>query len=323
MLSPLDKRWRTPEPGERSVDYTNLSPGTYTLRVIGSNNDDVWNNTGATLKIYVRPYFYQTAWFYIVLVVLTVLLVYLVYWWRVHAIENKNRELLKVNTELDRFVYSASHDLRAPLASVLGLVKLARLDADPEQRIQYLDMVEKSILKLDGFIHDIINYSRNARTALEISRINFEAVLNEILETLKYQENSSRIRKDVIVDGRGDFYTDMKRLDIILYNLITNAIKYHNLEQADPWIRIQVSYNEHRAMIWVSDNGKGIEEKHLQNIFNMFYRADETSTGSGLGLFIAQEAVEKLKGRLSADSVPRKGSTFTIEIPSLKPNSHF
>jgi signal transduction histidine kinase len=256
-------------------------------------------------------------WFYLLLAAFLILTFFLIYKWRVSAIEQKNAELLKVNTELDRFVYSASHDLRAPLTSILGLVKLTRLDDDPQNRIQYLDMVEKSIHKLDGFIHDIINYSRNARTEIESRRVEFEPLINGILESLKYQAKNAMIRKDIQIHGEGDFFTDVKRLEIVLFNLISNAIKYHDTEQPDPYIKIAVNFSAHHAAIEVIDNGRGIDKDHLDNIFKMFYRADETSTGSGLGLFIARETIEKIRGTLTVKSVAGKGSAFRIQIPAL------
>lgn len=317
QLNRVDKDWKDVVDNERSVGYTNLSPGNYTFRVVASNNDGIWNQDGATLKIKVLPFFYQTAWFYIILASGSLVMIYLLYRWRVDAIEHRNQELMKVNSELDRFVYSASHDLRAPLTSILGLVRLTKLDDDPENRKQYLDMVEKSIHKLDGFIHDIINYSRNARTQLASVPVDFRAVTSEIFEMLSFQDNSSKIKKIINVTGEGAFYSDRKRLDIVLYNLVSNAIKYHHTNHQDPWIKIEVSYSVRSAVIKVIDNGPGIRKDHIDNIFKMFYRADERSSGSGLGLFIARETVEKLKGTITVDSARGKGSTFTVQIPSL------
>jgi signal transduction histidine kinase len=271
------------------------------------------------LPIEVRPYFYQTAGFYIILFLFFAVTAYSIYRWRVKAVEQKNTELVKVNSELDRFVYSASHDLRAPLASVLGLIKLTKLDPDPANRMEYLEKVEKSIHKLDGFIHDIINYSRNARTELEANPVDFDEVINEILDGLRYQEKSDKIRKEIKVNGSGVFHTDVKRLNIVLYNLITNAIKYHNIQQPDPFIELSVNYSSTEATIQIADNGIGIHESHLQNIFKMFYRADERSSGSGLGLFIAKEAIDKLRGTLNVNSQVGKGSTFVLTLPSLAP----
>ena len=316
-LDRVDGRWKELSPGKRSVDYTSLPPGDYTFSVLASNNDGVWNEEGTNLAFVVRPFFYQSAWFYVGLVIILLMLFYLIYKWRVNAIEVKNAELIKVNSELDRFVYSASHDLRAPLASILGLVKLTKLDNDPKNRMEYLEMVERSIHKLDGFIHDIINYSRNARTELESRKVDFNVLIKDILTSLQFQEKSNRIRKDVQVQGEGEFYTDPKRLEIILFNLITNAIKYHKIDQPDPYVVVRVNYSDYDAVIEVIDNGIGIDRNHQESIFKMFYRADERSNGSGLGLFIAKETVEKLRGTLSVHSVVGKGSTFRFKVPSL------
>jgi signal transduction histidine kinase/ligand-binding sensor domain-containing protein len=316
-LDNVDQNWKDASALRRSVDYTNLSPGKYTFFVKATNNDGVWNAKGATVSIKVKPFYYQTGLFYVIVFSLLVVAFVAIYKWRVSAIEQKNEELQKVNRELDRFVYSASHDLRAPLTSILGLVKLTRLDQDPEARMQYLEMVEKSIHKLDGFIHDIINYSRNARTEVQSVKVDFHTLINGILESLKYQDKADKIHKEVRIEGKGDFYSDVKRLEIVLFNLISNAIKYHNTNQASPLISIRVSHTSDRCLIDVEDNGWGIDKQHQENIFKMFYRADEKSTGSGLGLFIAKEAVEKLKGNLTVQSTPGKGSVFRINIPSI------
>jgi signal transduction histidine kinase/ligand-binding sensor domain-containing protein len=318
MIQGIDPGWMDAQPRTRSVDYTNLPPGKYVFSVMASNNDGIWNEKGIQVPIEVRPFFYETFWFYFLLLLFFVVVFYAIYKWRVKAVEHKNSELIKVNSELDRFVYSASHDLRAPLASILGLVKLTRIDTDPEHRLQYLDKVEKSIHKLDGFIHDIINYSRNARTEIESHPVDFNLLIHDLLEGLKYQEKSERIRKDVQIAGDGVFQTDIKRLNIVLYNLVTNAIKYHNLNREDPFIRIQIDYTRANANIEISDNGIGIDQQHLDNIFKMFYRADERSSGSGLGLFIAKEAIEKLNGTLTVRSEVGKGSTFIVRIPTLR-----
>src|SRR5688572_23485712 len=187
------------------------------------------------------------------------------------------------------------------------------MDEDPVNRAQYLDMVERSIHKLDGVIRDVIDYSRNARTEIESARIEFEPLINGIFESLNYLSKNERIRKEIRIAGSGDFFTDVKRLQIVLFNLISNAIKYHNIERHDPHLIINIVHDDQNATIEVVDNGRGIEKDHLENIFKMFFRADESSTGSGLGLFIAREAIEKIQGKISVKSTIGKGSTFRIQ----------
>lgn len=315
-LEPVNKAWVESEE-KREVEYTNLPPGTYTFRVMASNNDEVWNTTGDSKVLIIKPFFYQTIWFYILCLLVTLVVLYSIYQWRIFVVEKRNKELRKLNSELDRFVYSASHDLRAPLASILGLIAVARLDKSNNGE-EYLNLIEKSIHKLDGFIRDIIDFSRNSRLELDTEPIKFESMIHEIIDELKYMDERGHIQKNVEVTGVGDFYTDRKRLAIILRNLISNAYKYHNPYNENNFVRVEVKYTMHEASLSVSDNGIGISEEHVTNIFKMFYRASENNNGSGLGLYIVKETVEKLKGNITVHSVLGQGSTFELKLTSIK-----
>lgn len=315
ILEGFDKQWI--DGGlERETSYTNLPPGDYTFKVIASNNDELWNMKGAEYKFQVQPFFYETVWFYVALTLLAIGALFGIYKWRVADIEKRNRELKKVNSELDKFVYSASHDLRAPLASVLGLVNVARL-GDGKDIPLYLDLIEKSIQRLDGFIRDIIDFSRNARMEIIREEITFNTLIHEVMADLRYLDEKNRILRIVTVNGYGVFHSDSRRLKIILTNLISNAIKYHNLRKEDPFIEVKVDYTETQATIRVIDNGSGIAEQHMLNIFKMFYRANENIKGSGLGLYIVNETVEKLRGEISVSSKLDEGTTFTVSLPAI------
>jgi signal transduction histidine kinase len=244
----------------------------------------------------------------------------LIYKWRVNAVERRNVELRKVNGELDRFVYSASHDLRAPLASILGLVNIARLENGKDFK-GYLDKIENSVQKLDGFIKDIIDFSRNARLDVESEPINFKELITEIFDNLKYLDEKDVIKRIVKVEGTGLFHTDKKRLNVILNNLIANSIKYSNPHEQNPFIEVYVKQNSKQVLLQVKDNGIGIGYEHIQNIFKMFYRADTKSKGSGIGLYIVKETLEKIQGSISVQSEYGKGSMFTVLLKALKPTS--
>jgi signal transduction histidine kinase/ligand-binding sensor domain-containing protein len=316
-LEGVDESWQENQ-HNREVTYTNLAPGNYTFRVIASNNDGVWNETGDSITFRVKPTIFQTRSFYAITGFVLFLVVFSIYKWRVNDVQIHNRELKKLNSELDKFVYSASHDLRAPLASVLGLVNVARIDKSEEQRENYLNLIERSIKKLDGFINDIINFSRNARLEVVYAQADFERIVNEIMDDLKYLDEDNRITRKISTIGSGRFYTDTVRLKIILSNLISNAIKYHNPNNKSPFIEVKIKYDSNVAIIKVIDNGLGIPAEHLPNIFKMFYRANENSKGSGIGLYIVKETVEKIKGAVSVKSTLCEGTEFEITIPSAK-----
>jgi PAS domain S-box-containing protein len=221
--------------------------------------------------------------------------------------------LQKTNHELDRFVYSASHDLRAPLASILGVINIAELEPISGNQKSYLHMIRNSIGRLDGFINDILNYSRNARTDVTLTAINF----NEIIGTLdSLSPLESGIDVDVRIESDNTFYSDRSRLEVIFNNLFSNAVKFRDPMKERSFIRIEITTFPEKSLIRFSDNGIGIEEKYLDKVFDMFFRATERAKGSGLGLYIVKETVAKLRGTIEIKSEFGKSTTFDITLPN-------
>ncbi len=238
-------------------------------------------------------------------------------------IKKQNLELEKRNNELDRFVYSTSHDLRAPLASLLGLISIAESNTsknDREQR-EIFRMMEKSVRRLDGFIGDILDYSRNLRQDVERELIDFEKLLQEQVEGLEHLNDLVDHKVNVSVKCSGDFYSDKRRISVILNNLISNAVKYLDPDKEESVVNIDIHSDDQLAKITIEDNGIGIKEEHQEKIFDMFYRATSVSDGSGIGLYITKESVEKLGGSMSMESTPGKGTRFEIKLPNLKHKS--
>lgn len=226
--------------------------------------------------------------------------------------------LRKVNFELDNFVYKASHDLRAPLLSILGLLNLSKMDKEGNA-MQYLDLIEKSVLKLDKFLHDLIHYSRNDRRELEVTEINFVEIIEEAQNNIKFinQNNNYNFHLHVLNELKEPFYSDYMRISIILNNLISNAYKYANPNISHPEVFVRIRPLESKIQITVSDNGIGINEKYLDKIFNMFFRASDQSTGSGLGLYLVKNAVEKLNGYIEVQSQLDQGTEFNVFLPKV------
>jgi signal transduction histidine kinase len=231
-------------------------------------------------------------------------------------IQRTNQELSKRNTELDNFVYSVSHDLRAPIASVLGLINLARKDTDTTMKDMYLDMINKSALQQDHFIREILDQSRNSRLDVKREQIFFEPLINETFNQLKFATSTGKsVEKVISVKQDQPFYSDRWRLKVILNNIISNAIRYRNGK--DPVIKVDVEISQHNVKLAIEDNGKGIEKEHLPNVYKMFYRATDDGAGSGLGLYIVKEAIDKLNGRINIESEVGRGTTVRLEIPEL------
>ena len=234
----------------------------------------------------------------------------------------QNLELIKVNQELDHFVSRVSHDLRAPISTVLGLIDIILNYEDNLDKIkELLLLVKKSLLKQDNFIRDILNYSRNARMPLEVEGIDFRKMVEEIFSHLVYSYNSEKVHYSIVVDQYSDFKTDRSRLYVILTNVISNALKYINQQSEHASVEVDVKATEAQATITISDTGIGIEEIHLNKVFNMFYRATDQQPGSGLGLYIVKESVDRLNGKIKIESKVREGTKVTIQIPNLQEHS--
>ena len=224
------------------------------------------------------------------------------------------RELLETNHELDTFFYKASHDLKGPLASVMGIVNLARLENQNMDLEGYFSMIETSVKRLDRTLLDLIDLARTRRGNTKISVINMKELVDEILSSLKHVPDYSRINFELKIDQHTEVSADKVLILSVFQNLIHNAINYCNHES--PWIRIKIVEKEKIVYAEISDNGKGIPENIKGRVFEMFYRGNQESSGSGLGLFIVKNALEKMKGKIRFESEMGKGTTFYVSIPN-------
>lgn len=234
------------------------------------------------------------------------------------ALHKQNKMLVKVNAELDRFVYSTSHNLRSPLMSVLGLLNISRKElqnGDPTRLPEYFVMMQTSIEKLDHTLKEIVDYSKNARAELKVEKIDLNKTLQECIEKLAYLEGANEISKEIIIDGSNIIYCDPDRLKVIFINIISNAIKYRDHNKKIKTISITVRSYPYKTSISVRDNGIGIFPSYVDKVFDMFYRASDKSNGAGLGLYIVKETVDKLGGKVSIDSEIETGTTVEIDIP--------
>jgi len=227
-------------------------------------------------------------------------------------LEDEREKLRVTNLELDNFLYSTSHDLRAPIASILGLTYLGKVELKEDLAREYMGMIEERIRKLDEVIRDILNLQKAKKLALKIEQFDFNNLMRETISDLKFNEGAPAITlryewKENLLKS------DYNQMKIILLNLIGNAVKYHNLKQEDPFIEVVFTrLSANKVMITVADNGEGIPEKSLPKIFDMFYRASTNSQGTGLGLYLVKESLAKLRGSISVESRVGHGSTFTI-----------
>ncbi|MBU1013756.1 MAG: PAS domain S-box protein [Bacteroidetes bacterium] len=238
----------------------------------------------------------------------------------------KNSKLLGAkNKELETFTYSVSHDLKAPLRGIDGYSQIllkeyeSKLDAEGKR---FLRTIRESAMQMNQLINDLLEYSRLERQTLRPSKVN----IKNLIETLVLNKTSEKIFNNFKITTtipEIEIYTDKAGLNLALRNLIENAFKFTQ-KQINP--KIEIGYQDHDSThtIFVKDNGIGFNMKFHDRIFEIFQRLhrSEDYEGTGVGLAMVRKAIERLNGKVWAESEVGKGSTFYIEIPKIESNGN-
>lgn len=224
-------------------------------------------------------------------------------------------ELQKLNHELDQFIYHASHDLRSPLTTILGLVNLIHLDKPSPLIKNYTELIGERILHLDGLLKDLVSITYNNKTEPVSESVHLETEVRALLKEFHHQYNQVHVYLEI--GGEPIVRTDVVRFRTILRNIVSNALKYHNQLANPPYVKITINSDEQQLVMKVEDNGLGIEQAYIDRIFGMFFRATMQAKGTGLGLFITKAMVDKLGGRIRVRSQEKIGTTFIVELPTL------
>ncbi|MDQ7948177.1 MAG: hybrid sensor histidine kinase/response regulator [Pedobacter sp.] len=230
-------------------------------------------------------------------------------------LRNKMAELEKTNDELNRFIYSISHELRAPLVSVIGIVNLVKMEGLYHSSGDYWELIETCSSKLDYYIQKTLQYYKNNKNVAEPTVVDFDQLIKDLIEM--YAHSNKETQFTVSIDQSVPFKGDLFRIEVILGNLISNAIKYQKVSEPNKKVNIEVEVNREQAQINISDNGMGILNEHLEKIFTQFFKS-KVHHGSGLGLFIVKEALNRIDGRIAVSSDIDHGTTFKITIPNAK-----
>jgi signal transduction histidine kinase len=230
-----------------------------------------------------------------------------------NQLEHQNSELKKLNAEMDKFIYHTSHDLRSPLTSIAGLVELIKMEGGDASE-DYLNYITQSIQRLDGTIQEIIHFYRNRNTPMSKELFSIKQLYLELCEQYRFSADARHI--SFLSNFQHEYLLlDKYRVRIILRNLISNSVKYHDLSKKPMYVKCESTRAGDDLHISIADNGQGIDKALVPRIFEMFYRATDQSQGSGLGLFIVQESVERIGGKIAASSTLGVGSVFTLTLP--------
>jgi two-component system sensor histidine kinase UhpB len=226
-------------------------------------------------------------------------------------------ELKALNKELETFIYRASHDLRGPLTSIIGLTTVSKSEIEDKLAIKYLTMIESSAQKLDATLVSLVQSMTMRDMIVNLEEINFDELVNGILSLLKFHAGFSKIKITVNNTISENFKSNKLILTSVFQNLIQNSIKYQNYHNGESYLHISISKKNEGIEIIFEDNGIGIDEFMQSKIFDMYFRGTTAVAGTGLGLYIVKIGIEKLKGTIKLISVKDKGATFVIFLPDL------
>lgn len=225
-------------------------------------------------------------------------------------------ELSQRKVELDQLIYRMSHDLRTPVTSILGVCQVMKMEGLPAAFFFHLDHIQKKGFELDCLLKSLTSFSQAALEDFVYEDVCLRKLAVEVLDSLKNEKGFNDIQYRFEYTGGDKFFTDSAKLYLVIRNVVKNAIDFRSLNRPSG-VTLKFSVTEKELVFECIDNGIGIDSVVLPNIFNMFYRGSERSTGSGLGLYIVNVIVKRLKG--SVHPYLRSDETsFTITIPQLK-----
>ena len=233
-------------------------------------------------------------------------------------LERANQELARVNDSLEKFAYVASHDLQEPLrmVNIYTQLLLQSSNREQERRDQYAGFVQEGVKRMESLIHDLLTFSRTIHTGQEPAGTAALSVsLSEALAVLKatIEESGANVSAAPLPAVPGD----TQQCAHVFRNLLENAVKYRRPDLV-PEIQITAVREQQQWIVTVQDNGIGFEPQYAKQIFGLFKRLHRNEyPGTGLGLAICQRIVERLGGRIWAESQPGVGSTFFVSVPSV------
>lgn len=329
----------------RTVNYTHIDPGHYVFRVKGSNSDNVWNETGISVKLEVVPMIWETTWFKWLMVLIGFIILLLVY--RSWAVERQRKALelqvaektkeLKMSSEnaremalraesanqaKSRFLTNISHEIRTPISGIIGITDLILQSALPEPQQSNFIMIKRSAQQLMEVLDDILDFSKIEAGQLNLDYMPFELppLLNEVKDHVNAQVERKGLKFNISIhDNVPDtIINDPQRLKQVLFNLVGNAVKF--TEKGSVTVSVKMEKGEkHTLHFSVSDTGIGIPVERQQYIFESFTQVNGSMsrehTGIGLGLAIARQLIELMKGKIWLESQPNQGSTFHFTLP--------
>jgi signal transduction histidine kinase/ligand-binding sensor domain-containing protein len=339
----FEKGWNYTDASRRYVTYTNLDPGVYTFKVKASNNDGVWNEKGVSLKITILPPWWKNWWFRIILISAAILLFAIIFLTRVRQLKTqkllleqtvvlKTAELNKLNAELnelnaskDKFFSIIAHDLKNPFSTIIGFSEMMKESIrlnDSATFYEYTVMINTSAVQTLKLLENLLEWANSQRGKLSFNPVPVN--LNELVKDEFLMVDEMRMNKNIelksFIDDTLTIIADKNMVRTILRNLITNGVKFTNRKGM---VTVNAYASDSFTEIAITDNGVGMSKETIAKLFridaNISTSGTDNEKGTGLGLFLCKEFIEKHGGKIWVESEEGKGSTFRFLLPSVLP----
>ena len=332
IMEGFEKEWNYTNASRRYVTYTNLDPGEYTFKVKASNNDGVWNEKGVSLRIVILPPWWKTLRFRLVIIFSIIFIFVSIYFSRVMQLKNqkilleklveiKTTELYKLNASKDKFFSIIAHDLKNPFQTIIGFSEMQKEEiksGDQGAIEEYAGLINTSAVQTFRLLENLLEWanSQSGKILFNPVSINLMELLNEEFNMLNDMAKGKNIELKSSFTDNLTIIADKNMIKTILRNLISNAIKFTHKNGT---VEVKAMIENQNVEISVSDSGIGMKEEIIAKLFridaNLSTRGTENEKGTGLGLFLCKEFVEKHNGKIWVESESGKGSTFKFYIP--------
>lgn len=332
IMENFEKDWNSTDASRRYVTYTNLDPGEYTFRVKASNNDGVWNEKGTSIKIIILPPFWKTWWFRVMVIAVVIIIIISIFRVRVQTLKKqkifleksvalKTAELNELNASKDKFFSIIAHDLKNPFNTIIGFSEMMKESVrlnDSATFYEYAVMINTSAVQTLRLLENLLEWANAQRGKLSFVPVpvNLRELVMDEFVMIDEMAIGKSIELKTNVDDSLTIVADKNMIRTILRNLITNAVKFTH---KGGLVKVNAETNKTFVEISVSDTGIGMSDETMAKLFridaNLSTRGTDNEKGTGLGLFLCKEFVEKHNGKIWVESEEGKGSTFKVLLP--------
>src|SRR5665648_246096 len=332
MMEGFEKDLNYTDASRRYTTYTNLDPGEYTFRVKASNNDGVWNEKGVSVQIIILPPWWETWWFKLIIISAIIFTILSIFLSRVRHFKNqkilleklvaiKTTELNELNISKDRFLSIIAHDLKSPFNSIIGFSELLQEEIKSGESAtieEYAGLIRTSAIQTMRLLENLLEWANSQRGKIVFKPvpINLSELFKEEFGLLNDMARNKNIEIKCTFPENLMIVADKNMIRTILRNLISNAIKYTHKNGT---VELMALISQNEVEISVSDNGIGMTKETMAKLFridaNHSTYGTENEKGTGLGLILCKEFVEKHHGKIWVESIVGVGSKFKFTLP--------